>query len=185
MPSNRFPLPGKVKPTWYDAKRTQLGRSEDWLFPDRQAEKGEDQPGLLVCPRCHAISESKRWFVDEARYQQLRARPGVRLVVCPGCLRLERQQYDGEVTLRSPLLATNKDQALHLIYNTEGQARQDNPFSRVASLADGGEEIHVLTITQWLAERIGKEFKKAFHGDLEIQRLPGEKFSRVRWQRAA
>lgn len=185
MANDRFPLPGKVKPTWHDAKRQDLGRGEDWLYPEKGTEKGEDQPGLLVCPRCHAISEIKRWFVDEARYQELRTRPEVLLVVCPGCRRIERQQYDGEVTLQSPLLAQNQEEALHLIQNTEDKARQDNPFSRLASVEAEGDTIHVLTTTQWLAERIGKEFNKAFNGDLEIQRLPGEKFSRVRWQRAA
>lgn len=185
MANEKPPLPGRVKPTWHEASRQQLGRGEDWLFPDKKAEAGEDQPGLLICPRCHAISEIKRWYVDEDRYRELRSRPDAQLVVCPGCLRIERQQYDGEVVLSSPLLADNKEQAMHLICKTEDKARRDNPFSRLASVEDNGEEIRVLTTTQWLAERIGKEFRKAFSGELEIQRLPGEKFSRVRWHRAA
>ncbi len=185
MQNNGIPLPGKVKPTWHDVKRQELGRGEDWLFPDKKHQAAADQPGLLICPRCHAISEIKRWYVDEDRYRELSRRPDAQFVICPGCLRIERQQYDGEVVLSSPLLATNKEQALHLIYHTEDKARQDNPFSRLASVDDQGDEIHILTTTQWLAERIGKEFKKAFSGNLQIQRLPGAKFSRVRWGRAA
>jgi hypothetical protein len=37
--------------------------------------------------------------------------------------------------------------------------------------------------TQWLAERIGKELRKAYKGELEIEHLQGEKFSRVHWHR--
>jgi len=182
---NDLPLPGRVKPTWREAARWELGRQEDWFFQAKRYQDEEDRPGTLVCPRCHAISEIKRWYLDEERYLELRKRPDVQLVTCPGCLRIERQQYEGEVLLHSPLLQSNRDQALHLIYHTEDEARRDNPFARLAAVEADGEEIRVLTTTRWLAERIGKEFRKAFRGDLQIQRLPREKFARVRWSRAA
>jgi len=178
-----IPLPGKTKPTAREVYRSSIGEKVDWFLPERTREKGKDQPGVLVCPRCHAISLKKRWFLDEDRYQRLRSSPGVHLVICPGCRRIERQEYDGEITLRSPLLLSNKPQAMAMIRHEEDKARQTNPFSRLASVVDRGSELYILTTTTWLAERIGKTFQKAFKGSLEIQRLPGEKFVRVHWNR--
>lgn len=178
-----IPLPGRVKPTGREVLREQVGRSEDWRFPEGGGRPAPDTPGTLICPRCHAISQEKRWFLDEPLYEALKDSPGTRAVICPGCNAVERGLYDGEVVLRSPLLAANKDVALNLIRNEEARVRRDNPLARLASVEDRGEEIRVLTITPFLAHRIGKEFEKAYHGELEIQNLPDERFTRVRWTR--
>jgi hypothetical protein len=178
-----LPLPGKTKPTAREVYRAQIGRKVDWLTPGRRAERGYDQPGTLICPRCHAISLQKRWFFDESLYQRLRALPCARFLVCPGCRRVERQIYEGEVILRSPLLLANKEQALHLIQNEEDKARQVNPFSRLAAVDDRGSEITILTTTIPLAERIGKAFHRSFKGALSVQYSPGERFVRIRWKR--
>ncbi len=178
-----LPLPGRVRPTAREVYRSQVGEKVDWFIPRRTAERGLDQPGTIVCPRCHAISTQKRWFLDEGRYEQLRQLPTTRLLLCPGCRRIERQIYEGDVRLRSPLLLPNKIQALHLIYHEEDKARQTNPFSRLAVVEDLGSEIRILTTTCWLAERIGRAFQKSFKGTLIRQRLPGERFVRVRWSR--
>lgn len=178
-----LPMSGRTRPTARDVYRAQIGEKVDWLFPEHKWEKGKDRPGTIVCPRCHAISVQKRWFLDEARYQQLRTTPGVQLVICPGCRRIQRQVYDGDVRLCSRLLLANKAQALAIIRHEEDKARVTNPFSRLGSVVDYGDRIDVLTTTCWLAERIGKAFHKAFKGQLDLQRLPDEKFVRVRWSR--
>ena len=178
-------VPGRVRPTGREVFRAAAGRRLDWFLPDNKYEKGKDQPGILVCPSCHAISVQKRWFLDENRYRELRNAPGVRLVTCPGCQRIERHIYEGDVRLQSPLLLLNKPQALGLIYHEEEKARLTNPISRLASVEDRGDEIVVLTTTRWLAERIGKAFRKTFKGTLDLQRMPYEKFVRVRWCRDA
>lgn len=176
-------LPGRTRPTAREVYRSEIGEKVDWLPPERKYEVGKDRPGTLICPRCHAISFEKRWFLDENCYQKLRMTPGVQLVICPGCQRIERQIYDGEVRLCSSLLLQNKPQALAIIQHEEDKARQTNPFSRLAAVVDRGDEIDVLTTTRWLAERIGKAFHKAFKGSLKIQHLPDERFVRVRWKR--
>ncbi len=178
-----IPIPGKTKPTERQVRRAQVGQSQDWRFPEKKFEKGKDHPGIIICPRCHAISEQKRWFVDEQRYQELRGAAGVEEVVCPGCRRVEAQVYEGEVLLKSPLLVHTQDDALNLIRHTAEEARLENPIARLASVEARDDEIHVLTTTKWLAERIGKEFHKAYGGHVEIDSLPNEKFARVRWVR--
>ena len=180
------PVPGWVKPTEREVMREEVGRTEDWLFPDNrnpEANPAPDVPGDLICPRCHAISREKRWFLDEPLYETLKRDPSTRAVVCPGCEAIEREMYDGEVVLRSHLLAANKETALSLIHNEEARVRQDNPLARLASVQDRGDEIYVLTITPFLARRIGREFEKAYGGKLEVQKLPQERFTRVRWTR--
>jgi hypothetical protein len=176
-------LPGRTRPTAREVYRSEIGERVDWLLPEHKWEKGKDRPGVLICPRCHAISVCKRWFLDEDRYEQLRSTPGVQFVICPGCRRIQYQVYEGVVRLHSPLLLTNKAQAMAIIDHAEDKARQTNPFSRLASVVDSGDTIDILTTTYWLAERIGKEFHKAFKGTLELQRLPDERFVRVRWER--
>lgn len=176
-------LPGKTRPRARDVYRAQIGPKVDWLAPKRSTEEQPDQPGTIVCPRCHAISLEKRWFLNESLYERLRALPDTKQVVCPGCRRVEQQIYEGDVILRSELLTANKQQALNLIYHEEDQARQINPFSRLADVEDRGAEIAVLTTTIALAERIGKAFHRSFKGSLGLQYLPGEKFVRVRWKR--
>lgn len=182
MPDNR-PIPGRVKPTRRSLDRATVGASEDWRPPDKKFQTGEDRPGTLICPRCHAISDIKRWYYDEARYEQLKDQADTGVITCPGCDRLDRQFYEGEVHLRSPLLVQNKQQAMGMIRHEEQEAMQENPIARIAAVQDHGEEIAVITTTAFLAERIGKEFKKAFDGRLRISKLPREKFSRVYWER--
>ena len=146
-------IPGRTKPRAIDIYRSVIGPKVEWLIPERSSEKGLDLPGVLVCPRCHAISFQKRWLLDEEQYQRLRSSPGTHLVICPGCRRIERQEYEGEVRLRSPLLRPSKQQALAIIRHEEEKARENNPFH------------------------------KSFKGSLELQFLPDEKFVRVRWDR--
>lgn len=176
-------LPGRVEPTRRDYDRRTLGRAQDWQPPRKKLQAGEDQPGTLICPRCHAISDIKRWYFDERRYHQLKLQPAVGVTTCPGCERVDRKLYEGEVHLRGPLVARNKRQALGMVRNQEQKAMQENPIARLAAVQDHGDEIAVITTTAFLAERIGKEFKKAFDGHLRISRLPREKFSRVYWER--
>ncbi len=178
-----IPIPGKTKPTERQVRRADLGKSEDWRFPEKRFEKGKDHPGIIICPRCHAISEQKRWYIDEQRYRALEHMPGVEKVLCGGCKRIQEGIYEGEVLLKSPLLLFRKDEALNLIRNTEKEARFENPLSQVASIEERDDEIYVLTTTAWLAERIGKEFHKALGGELTIDTPPYEKFARVRWIR--
>lgn len=182
MPDN-MPIPGRIKPSRRRHDRITMGSSVDWRPPKKKLQAVEDQPGTMICPRCHAISDIKRWYFDEERYQQLKSQPDVQVVRCPGCERIDRQLYGGEIHLRSPLLVENKEQVLSMIRNQEREAAENNPLARLAVVQDQDAEITILTTTAFLAERIGKEFKKAFDGDLRIDRLPAEEFSRVYWDR--
>jgi hypothetical protein len=154
--------------------------------PRTRGRRDDEVKGLvhtLVCPACHAILKADSWFVDELLYQQLDGQPGVRPALCPGCLKVARGVYEGEVTLRSRLLVSTKSAALELIGNEEERARCSNPLSRLTAVEDLGDEIKVLTTTPLLAERIGKVFRRVYDGDLEIERQPWGHGCRVCWHR--
>jgi hypothetical protein len=139
--------------------------------------------GTTLCERCHAIWRKKRWHLDEAEYAALADDPTASRTLCPGCVAVERQEYDGEVWLRSPLLERDRDAILGLVRHTEALLREHNPLARIALLEHSEGELRVLTISPFLAERIGKELKKAYDGDLLIEHAERERFVRVFWTR--
>ena len=155
--------------------------------PPRPRRRGDDEikgfVDALVCPACHAIQKQEIWFVDEALYARLNGQAGVWPHLCPGCLRVVRGLYEGEVLLQSSLLIPTKSVALHLIRKEEERARRRNPVSRLTAIEDHGSEIIVLTTTTALAERIGQVFHHIYEGDLEISRPPAAHACRVHWFR--
>ncbi|MPZ13127.1 MAG: hypothetical protein GEU73_01655 [Chloroflexi bacterium] len=178
-----IPIPGRVKPTRRAYDRRSLGASAEWRPPPAKRQMAKDRPGTLICARCHAISTIKRWFYDERRYQELKRDTRVGVTTCPGCERLDRQLYEGDVRLRSVLLVGTKRQSLAMIRHEEQKAMRENPIARLAAVHDQGAEITIFTTTRYLAERIGRAFERAFGGTLRVDRLVGEKFSRVYWER--
>lgn len=140
-------------------------------------------PGLAVCTGCHAIWNQKRWHLDESAYDRLIQDASVGRQLCPGCRQLEENRYDGEVFLESPLLLSDADAIANLVAHTEARMRGNNPFARLAVLETTGQRMHILTITPFLAERIGKEMHKAYGGHLVIEHLERERFTRVFWSR--
>lgn len=139
--------------------------------------------GTVVCPQCHAIWENKHWHLDEPQYERLRNDAEVQKVICPGCEKIEAGEFDGQVTLRSPLIPVNEEAILGLVYNTEARVRADNPLARIANLEVKGDTIEILTITPFLADRIGKELRKAYDGQLDIKHSEHARFTRVIWIR--
>ena len=159
-------------------------RDLSWRFPDRQFAERLDVPGPAVCSRCHAFLETDHWRYDEHRYRELAEQPDIHTMLCPGCTRVERRLYEGEVTIRHRDDDAEKQTLLNLIHHEEARERQTNPSARIAVLIDRDSELYLLTTTQFLAKRIGREVEKAFHGTLTVTPLPRERFTRVRWEHA-
>lgn len=156
-----------------------------WRFPERQFEdKAPDIPGLAICPRRHAYLDLNRWCSGEQRHRVLQALPGVRETLCPGCTRVERRLYEGEVAAVYGGDPARRTLMLNLIHYKEARERVGNPTARIALLEEHDDELYLLTITQFLARRIGTELPKAFHGELSIPHLPYEKFTHIRWRTA-
>lgn len=169
------------KPPEVDINRAGVQGDLTWRFPDRRFASRRKPDGPAICTRCHAYLETSRWHYDERRYRELAEQPGIDAMVCPGCTRVERRLYEGEVTVRHRWDIARKEDVLRLIHNEEARERISNPTARIAIVDDRGDELYVLTTTQFLARRIGTELHKAYHGTLKVTPLPRERFSRVVW----
>ncbi len=177
------PFHSPRKPTVIDQQQVGAQADLTWLFPDRQFQSHLEVPGPAICDRCHAYLETDHWLYNERRHLELKAQADTHVTLCPGCMRVERRLYEGEVTIRHRWDAVAKDEVLHLIHNEEARLRATNPSARIAMIEDRGDELYVLTTTQFLAARIGKELYKAYRGVLQVTPLPRERFTRVRWER--
>lgn len=168
-------------------KQKQLGRTQFQAKPDEphEANAAPDITGnVAICDRCHAIYHPKHWHLDEAEYQKLQGDPKVTKIVCPSCKAIEQQDFRGQVKLKGPSLVKHREQILNTIYNEEAHLRTTNPHSRIGLIQEEGDALIVWTVNEFLADRIGKELKKAFAGSqTEITHLPRERFTRVLWWR--
>ena len=171
------------KPPLVNQNREAAAPDLNWRFPDNQFAEREEVPGPAICARCHSFLETDHWLYGEHRYLELKRRSDIHVMLCPGCTRVERRLYEGEVIAHHDWSAVAKQEVLNLIHHEEARARATNPTARIALMEDRGDDLYILTTTQFLAERIGKELHKAYRGTLKVMPLPREKFSRVRWTR--
>lgn len=152
-------------------------------IPHAEGPQPGGEGGHAVCVRCHAIRHQKHWHLDEREAQALIAGGEVEQMICPGCTKVERKEFDGQVVLTGAFVQAHQDEIMGLIRNTESHIRSHNPIARVASVTIDDDRVEVLTISPFLAERIGKEVRKAYEGMLEIKRPERQEFIRVTWMR--
>jgi hypothetical protein len=169
-----------------DIKQNRAGMQRDltWRFIDRRFDDFEKTEGPAICSRCHAYLETDHWLYGEQRYREIKEMPDIHVMLCPGCTRVERRLYEGEVTVRHHWDSVDKAEVVNLIRHEEARARATNPSARIALLDDRGDELYILTTTQFLAKRIGTELHKAYRGSLKEDHLLRERFMRVRWELA-
>ncbi len=130
--------------------------------------------GHCYCANCGAISFKRRWYIDAAQEQILRQDKNATAVLCPGCTRVEQEQYEGEVVIANSKFTPLMGEIIALIKHTECRCWHHNPLAKIANVTEKDEIIHIQTTTRFLAERIGKELHKTFKGNLEIKRTAGE-----------
>ncbi|MHB9024969.1 MAG: BCAM0308 family protein [Armatimonadota bacterium] len=170
------------KPPLVNQQRAGAEKDLTMRYIDRRFDDQEVIAGPAICERCHAYLETDHWRYGEKRYLELKAQPGIATTLCPGCTRAERRMYEGEVRIRSNWDAISKDDVVHLIHNEEHRERATNPTARVALMMEHDEELYLLTTTEFLAKRIGRELEKAYKGTLRLMHLPRERFTRVVWE---
>jgi len=160
------------------ASRKNVDRTNDPYIP----RKGTPEVG--VCPECHAISRKKRWYADEAEYAAL-ARSGAQRRRCPACRKIADGFPSGVVTLRGRYLRAHRDEILAVARNEERRARGINPLERIMGLREGGDGVEILTTDEKLAQRIGREIRKAFRGTVGYKWSEDANLLRVTWARDA
>lgn len=137
----------------------------------------------LICPGCHAILTLKRWRLDEPAYAKLLHAGTARQVWCPACQKIRDGYPSGQVTLTGPFLAEHRNEILRLIANEEKRAREKNPLERIMSLSQEQEQVVLTTTDEKLAQRIGRELRKACGGTVTYNWSHNNKFVRVHWER--
>jgi NMD protein affecting ribosome stability and mRNA decay len=160
------------------ASRKNVDRTNDPYIPRKGA------PEVGVCPECHAISRKKRWYADEAEYAVL-ARSGAALRRCPACRKIADAFPSGVVTLRGRFLRAHRDEILTVARNEERRARGINPLERIMGLRESDGELEILTTDEKLAQRIGREIRKAFRGTVAYKWSEDASLLRVTWARDA
>ena len=158
------------------ASRKNVDRETDPYKP----RKGAHDVG--VCPTCHAICRNKRWHLDPKEYASL-AVAGALARPCPACRKIADGFPAGVVTLRGAYLRTHRDEILRLVRNEEGRSRGINPLERIMEIREGEDGMEILTTDEKLAQRIGREIRKACRGAVEYRWSEDTKLLRVRWVR--
>ncbi|MDD5761513.1 MAG: BCAM0308 family protein [bacterium] len=163
-------------PRFEPASRKNVDRTRDPYI----SRKGPLEVG--VCPECHAISRKKRWYMDEAEYVSL-ARSGAVLRPCPACRKIADRFPSGVVSLRGKFLQTHRGEILAIAHNEERRARETNPLERIMEVRAGDEDVEILTTDEKLAQRIGREIRKAYRGTVSYKWSEDANLVRVNWSR--
>lgn len=161
-------------------------RSNPKRINPRQADPytvGRPKAGLAVCLACHAIFEKKRWHLDEARYKQLTGKREAGLTTCPACRKIKDRYPEGIMTLRWAGLRAHEDEVLGLLRKEESRARRGNPLERIMNIERRAGAWLVTTTNVALAQRLGRELERAFHGRARYHWAHGDKLLRVVWER--
>jgi hypothetical protein len=141
---------------------------------------------ITVCDGCHTVYKKKRWYADPHLYNEAVKIRDTAVAVCPACLKIRDNFPGGIVTLKGDYVLPHKQELLNLIKNEEARARGVNPLERVMSVKETGYGSMVISTTnEKLAQRIGREIRKAFHGKVTYQWSHDNKLARVDWARAA
>jgi NMD protein affecting ribosome stability and mRNA decay len=139
--------------------------------------------GPAVCQECHAIFEKKRWRFDESAYEALIVKVKVKLITCPACLKIRDRYPEGELTLRWPGIPDHRRDVIGLLRKEEVRAQKVNPLERIMRIEGEGGEVRVLTTNVKLAQRLGRELERAYHGKTHYHWAHRDRLVRVVWER--
>ncbi len=164
------------------ASRKNVDRETDPYIPRKSAS------AVGVCPGCRAIYRNKRWVIDEIALAALTRKgsgSGFASRRCPACRKIEDGFPSGVVTLSGGYLRDHRDDILNLIRNEERRAMGINPLERIIHVEEKGGTLEIATTDEKLAQRIGREVRKACRGTVEYKWSEDSKLLRVNWAREA
>jgi hypothetical protein len=150
--------------------------------PDPYAVRGA-LAGHAVCKVCHAVYEKKRWRFDDAASAKLSALKQTKAVTCPACAKTHDRYAEGILTLRWPGLSEHRRDVLGLLRKEAARAKAMNPLVRIMKIEDEGAELRVFTTNTALAQRMGREMERAYHGKTHYHWSHRDKLVRVCWER--
>ncbi|MHB8481959.1 MAG: BCAM0308 family protein [Nitrospiria bacterium] len=145
------------------------------------SKKGLKEPAK--CTGCKSVYHHKKWYSKEDPIAMELQKTPMQMTLCPACRKTLEHFPAGLVTLRGGFLTAHKDQILHLIRNEEARAKGVNPLERIISIKDLGDSVEIQTTGERFAQRIGKDVKKVFKGEVSYNWVSGDKRIKVEWHR--
>ena len=146
-------------------RRSVAGAAIDERYPEGVHHPGAAWPtggDAGVCPRCLALFEAKRWFMDPSRALRRLSEPAAARKVCPACHGIGT--FAGELRIWWPGLEARKSQVLATLEHELMRSRAVNPLARLVFLEER-PPVSVLYLSQAsLAQRLARVLEKAFRG---------------------
>ena len=133
-----------------------------------------------MCERCGAVYEHKRWRAAGGR-----AAPslvGARWTVCPACRQQSRAVGLGRVRILGRIGEPAWQAIEQRLRNVAARAQYTQSQRRIVDIAPVAGAIEVLTTSQKLAHRLGRELQKAFGGRARYRWSPDDGALLVQWR---
>ena len=131
---------------------------------------------MKICKNCQALYDGLKWSFNQELYEKYKDDRETEKILCPACKRLKDKVVAGILYLEGEILLTKKEEIINFINNEAKKALANNFMSRILRMEAEGRKLTIYSIDAPLALYLGKRFKEAFHGHLEIQRT-GEHIS--------
>lgn len=135
-----------------------------------------------VCKTCGAVYMSGRWYSADDRPKHP-AEAKQYETICPACRKFRDRVPGGVIRMSGSFIWAHRDEILNLIRNESNSALKDNPLERVMTLETVGEEVHITTTNEKLAQRIGRALHRAYDGEIEYKWSEDNKLARINWHR--
>jgi hypothetical protein len=131
------------------------------------------------CPGCGAVFREGRWQWEREGLPGLAHEE-----LCTACQRVNDNYPAGILTIKGPVVVSNKAELLALARRNEQAEKAEHCQNRIMAIEEPAEdELTIKTTDIHLPRRIGKAIDRAFHGDLQIHYDEGNYFVRVEWRR--
>lgn len=129
-----------------------------------------------VCPECGAVFDDGRWTWA--------ARPtGAAEARCQACRRIHDRYPAGELTLTGPIVATHREEIIHMLRHEAAEEQAEHPLHRLMAIEERPDAIVVTTTDTHLPRRLGHALEHAYKGKLDLHYDEQAYFVRGRWSR--
>lgn len=128
----------------------------------RVARKSDPGEAIAVCKGCEAVYFRSTW--RRGRTLDRAARRRARSMTCPACVQVARGEAYGKLLLRGGYVRAHEVEIRRRIDNVAKRAEFTQPERRVVSIDWNRTTLEVLTTSEKLAHRIGRELTKTFGG---------------------
>ena len=145
------------------------------------ARKTPGAAAAAICMRCGAVFERSTW--RRGRTPEPVRRSRVQRTTCPACVQVARGQAFGRVVLRGSYVRAHEDGIRRRIENVAKRAAFTQPERQIVSVAWERAALEVLTTSQKLAHRIGRELSKTFGGHAAYRWADRDGSLLVTWER--